>query len=90
MCTTVYELFLTVCLSDRLLCYIDTTYIFFDRSYIHWTNSCIWIVWNTIKESKESKKVKTSGQLLDISQVCTLYLPVCPKNSWWSTRHEGG
>ena len=45
-------------LSNRLCCYIEQTIVYFDRSYIHWTNSCIWNLWNTINESKESKNLR--------------------------------
>ena len=41
--TSYTTLFLTVYRSDRLFCYIQPTYLFFDCSYINWKNSCMWI-----------------------------------------------
>jgi len=43
------------CLSDRLFYYIEPTYLLFDFSYIHCTNSCIWIFGILLKESKTNK-----------------------------------
>jgi len=40
-------------LIDGLVCYIETTCLFSYISYIHRTNSCIWILWITIQRIKE-------------------------------------
>jgi hypothetical protein len=40
-------------LIDGLICYIEPTCLFSYFSYIHWTNSCIWILWTTIQRIKE-------------------------------------
>jgi len=43
------------CLSDRLFCYIQSTYLLFDFSCIFWINSSIWIFGILLKESKTNK-----------------------------------